>query len=45
MDDFFLQPDQRTKERFESPGENVDHERFEEEILIPLSKHEAVKFR
>lgn len=45
MDDFFLQQYQRTKERFESPGENVDHERFETEILIPLSKHEAVKFR
>ena len=45
MDDFFLQPDQRTKERFESPGENVDHERFEKEVLIPLSKHEDVKLR
>ena len=45
MDDFFLQPHQRTKERLESPGENVDHERFEQEVLIPLSKHEAVKFR
>ena len=43
MDDFFLQPDQRTKERLESPGENVDHERFETEVLIPLSKHEDVK--
>ena len=45
MDDFFLQPFQRTKERLESPGENVDHERFEQEILIPLSKHEDVKLR
>lgn len=45
MDDFFLQPHQRTKERLESPGENVDHERFKEEILIPLSKHEDVKLR
>ena len=45
MDDFFLQPFQRTKERLESPGENVDHERFKEEILIPLSKHEDVKLR
>lgn len=43
MDDFFLQPDQRTKERLKSPGENVDHERFETEVLIPLSKHEDVK--
>lgn len=45
MDDFFLQPHQRTKERLTSPGENVDHERFEQEILIPLSKHEDVKLR
>lgn len=42
MDDFFLQPHQRTNKRLESPGENVDHERFEQEILIPLSKHEDV---
>ena len=33
MDDFFLQPHQRTKERLESPGENVDHERFEQEVI------------
>ena len=45
MDDFFLQPHQRTKERLESPGENVDHERFEEEILIPLSKQKDVSLR
>ena len=43
MDDFFLQPHQRTKERLESPGENVDHERFEQEVLIQLSKHEDIK--
>lgn len=36
MDDFFLRPEQRTKERFEKPGGNVDHERFLEEILMPL---------
>lgn len=45
MDDFFLQPHQRTKKRLESPGENVDHERFEQEVLIPLSKHEDIKLR
>ena len=45
MDDFFLQPHQRTKKRIESPGENVDHERFEQEVLIPLSKHEDIKLR
>ena len=36
MDDFYLRPEQRTKERYETPGENVDHERFLEEVLIPL---------
>ncbi len=41
MDDFFLRPEQRTPQRYASPGENVDHERFEEEILIPLSQGKA----
>lgn len=36
MDDFFLRPEQRTKERLAQPGGNVDYERFLEEILMPL---------
>ncbi len=36
MDDFFLRPGQRTKERYAQPGGNVDRERFREEILLPL---------
>lgn len=36
MDDFFLRPQQRTPERFSTPGENIDHERFLEEVLKPL---------
>ncbi len=36
MDDFFLRPEQRTPERYAAPGENVDHERFLEEVLLPL---------
>ena len=36
MDDFFLRKEQRTKERYEQPGGNVDYERFYEEILKPL---------
>lgn len=36
MDDFFLRPEQRTPERFAQPGENIDHERFLEEVLQPL---------
>ncbi|MCL1913937.1 MAG: uridine kinase [Eubacteriaceae bacterium] len=38
MDDFFLRPGQRTKERLAEPGGNVDRERFEIEVLLPLSK-------
>ena len=36
MDDFFLRPEQRTEKRLQAPGENVDHERFSEEVLLPL---------
>lgn len=36
MDDYFLRPEQRTETRLG----NVDHERFEEEILRPLKKGE-----
>lgn len=44
MDDFFLRPMQRTKERFEEPGGNVDRERFLETVLLPLSKNETVDY-
>ena len=36
MDDFFLLPEQRTIERLSVPGNNVDHERFAREVLLPL---------
>ena len=36
MDDFFLQPEQRTSERLEEVGGNVDYERFKLEVLDPL---------
>lgn len=36
MDDFFLRPEQRTAQRLEEPGGNVDYERFLEEVLLPL---------
>ena len=36
MDDFFLQPHQRTPQRFSEAGGNVDYERFYNEVLIPL---------
>ncbi|MCR4743751.1 MAG: uridine kinase [Lachnospiraceae bacterium] len=46
MDDFFLRPEQRTEERLEEAGGNVDHERFYEEILKPLREgSELIKYR
>ena len=45
MDDFFLQPYQRTPERLQAPGENVDHERFLQEVLLPAARGEAVVYR
>lgn len=41
MDDFFLRPEQRTAERLAQPGENVDHERFLTEVLLPLHRAET----
>lgn len=38
MDDFYLRAEQRTAERLATPGGNVDHERFIEEVLIPLTE-------
>ncbi|MBD5140837.1 MAG: uridine kinase [Ruminococcus sp.] len=40
MDDFFLRPEQRTEKRLQAPGENVDHERFLEEVMLPLKRGE-----
>ena len=45
MDDFFLRPEQRTAQRLEEAGGNVDRERFLQEILLPLSRGEAVQYR
>ncbi len=45
MDDFFPRPEQRTEERLSRPGENVDHERFLEEVLLPLHGTQPVTFR
>ena len=45
MDDFFLRPEQRTEERLKTAGENIDHERFLEEVLLPLSENRPVIYR
>ena len=44
MDDFFLQPQMRSIERLQTPGGNVDAERFLREVLLPLSCGEAVSY-
>jgi len=36
MDHFFLRPEQRTSERLNEPGGNVDYERFLKEVMEPL---------
>ena len=45
LDDFFLPPEKKTASRLSRPGENVDHERFLEEVLLPLSRRESVAYR
>ncbi len=45
MDDFFLRPEQRTAERLNTSGGNVDHERFLREVLIPLSENTAFSYQ
>jgi uridine kinase len=45
MDEFFLRPEQRTAERLSNPGENVDHERFLSEVLVPLSEGRGFNYR
>ncbi len=45
LDHFFLRPEQRTRERYKTPGENVDHERFLAEVLLPLREGRRVTYR
>lgn len=45
MDDFFLRPEQRTPERLDEPGGNVDRERFRDEVLRPLRCGETASYR
>ena len=45
IDDFFLRPEQRTQKRLETPGENVDHERFLSEVLLPLKANKTFSYR
>ena len=45
MDQFFLQPEQRTEERLNEPGGNVDYERVLQEVLLPLKAGKAFSYR
>ena len=45
MDDFFLRPEQRTAQRYAQPGGNVDYERFQEEVLLPLNAKTFFSYR
>ena len=44
-DDFFLQPAQRTQARLAEVGGNLDRERFQEEIVLPLLAGNPVCYR
>lgn len=43
MDDFFLESGKRTRERLDTPGGTVDHERFRAQVLEPFSKGQPVE--
>lgn len=45
MDDFFLQPHQRTEARLQQAGGNVDYERFLTEVLLPLKEGNPFAYR
>ena len=45
MDDFFLQPNQRTPERLAEPGGNVDYERVGAEVLQPVKLGREIIYR
>ena len=45
MDEFFLRPEQRTEERFSQVGGNIDYERFQEELLLPLLSGKDFTYR
>lgn len=44
MDDFFLRPEQRTKERLMETGGNVDYERFAQ-VLSQIGTGEAIRYQ
>ncbi|MDO4663953.1 MAG: hypothetical protein Q4A59_03625 [Erysipelotrichaceae bacterium] len=45
LDDFFLQPHQRTEKRYQTPGRNVDDERLIQEVIQPYLNNQDISFR
>lgn len=45
MDDYFLQPHQKTSKRLKEIGGNVDYVRFKEEILDHLNERQGLDFQ
>ncbi|MCL2567874.1 MAG: uridine kinase [Oscillospiraceae bacterium] len=45
MDHFFLPPTLRTEARLTEPGGNIDYERFQAEVLTPLTAGNPVTYR
>lgn len=45
MDHFFLRPEQRSEKRYAQPGGNIDHERFLDEVLLPLKEGKTPAYR
>ena len=45
MDDFFLQKRQRTEKRYQTPGGNIDYERFYDTVIKPLLKGHEVHYQ
>lgn len=45
MDDYFLQPHQRTLDRLSETGGNVDYERFKDEIILHLKDKSGLSYR
>lgn len=44
-DCFFLRPEQRTEERLNTPGGNIDYERLKSEVMLPISRGEPFSYR
>lgn len=45
MDDFFLPPELRTRERYSEEGGNVHYERFIEEVINPIEEKRSFSYR